>query len=133
MPVNKQIPISDYLPGQCNIGEDEILRRIRMGYMGLGISLLLAALFLMFQPARELRLLLFIPLFYTFSGFLQARKRFCYVFGWKGVFSLHGLNTIQKVKQDDARRQDRIQAFRLVIQIFVLSALLALAFYCIRL
>ena len=58
-----------------NIGPAERRKRFISGVVLLGLSLLLAALLMLFGVARWWRLGLFFPLFTSAIGFSQARAR----------------------------------------------------------
>lgn len=124
-------PNNEYLPGTCNLGEDEVQRRFRNGVIGLVAFVALALMIWYFDLSRTIRLSAMIPLFYSVSGFIQAHQRFCYVYGWKGIASLTGLRQWISVKDDTSRQLDRQKTIRLVGIIFLLSLLLTLLYYFI--
>jgi len=118
-----------YKPGACNIGPAEIRRRYWIGYTGL---VLMAALILCvewFHLPRIARLGLFIPAVYTFSGFVQAVKRFCFVYGWKSVASLSGRRKFNKITNENFQRQDRNTAISIVGMVLICSAILTTIYF----
>ena len=102
-----------YRPGACNIGPAEIRRRRQIGWMGVagtvGLALLLQALD---APAAS-GLLLAIPAAGAFSGFIQARLRFCAGFGLAGMLNLGALGDQQRVEDARARSADRRKALQI--------------------
>lgn len=120
-----------YIAGVCNLGKDEIQKRYRMGWTGLAVLVILVLIIQFLQPGRGFRLLIIIPLYYTLSGFIQARHRFCFVYGYLGVYSLLALRDVHRVADAEDRRKDRVKALRIVGAITFASLLLTLAYYFI--
>jgi hypothetical protein len=56
------------------------------------------------------------------SGYLQARRRFCANFGFRGVYNFDSLGHEQQVTSDQAQAQDRRRA----LQITAISAAIGL-------
>ena len=103
-----------YQPGTCNLGKVETIRRFRLGFIGLGSMVLIAILVEVLHLPRPFRFVLFMPAFYAFSGFLQGYKRFCYVYGFKGVMSLTGRKKFQHVTEDSYLKKDRQTAIAIL-------------------
>ena len=118
-----------YIPGNCNLGAAEIKRRFRIGYIGLAASILLVLLFYVFDVERTWRLLVFAPVFYSLSGFIQARNKFCYLYGFKSVFSLTGKRNLTRITNAEFKRKDRIKALVIVSITLLLSALLTITYF----
>ncbi len=119
----------EYIPGTCNIGPQEIRRRYAIGYTGIVLVLVIFLLLEWTDAPRQFRLLVFPPLFYTFSGFIQAKRKFCYFYGWRGVFSITGRKQIQSVEGIRNRRKDRLTALALVSLTTLLSFLFTMVYY----
>jgi len=66
-----------YEPGKCNIGPLERQKRLAVGMAGFIVTLLTLWLMITFGVQKELRLLLFFPLMWSFIGFYQYFFRFC--------------------------------------------------------
>jgi len=66
-----------YKPGQCNIGNAERMRRLVYGLTGVVLTLLVFLIIDAMALPREMRLILFIPLFLAFQGIYQYFFRFC--------------------------------------------------------
>jgi hypothetical protein len=116
-----------YIPGQCNIGPEEIDRRKRNGYLGLAGMAIFIILDLNFHFPQIWKLLLIAPTVYALSGFVQARSKFCYAFGLLGLFSFTGKRI--KVHDDLQVKQDRNKSLWLIAQIFIGSLIVTLAYY----
>ena len=113
----------EYQPGVCNIGSAEITRRILSGWIGLGATVILGALLLLFQVPTLWRLSLFVPAFFAATGFLQGLMQFCAGFGMRGIFNFGAqVGETELVEQAEYRRKDRQKA----LQILAYSALIAI-------
>jgi hypothetical protein len=117
-------PVNGYIPGHCNIGEAEIRRRKKIGYQGLWMTLVVFLLLEITDARRIYRAFVFPFLFYALSGFVQARHHFCYLYGWKGIFSITGRKQFEKVQDPKKLRSDRITAVIIVVMVTFGSVLL---------
>ena len=111
----------DTMPA-CNIGPEETARRRRVGYVGLGLSLVWIAAGELFDLGPVFRLMLIFPAGIAFSGFLQARARFCMAYGARGVASLAGL---QQFSRSADPYGDKRRARVMLGQVVLYSALVA--------
>ncbi|MDZ4749175.1 MAG: hypothetical protein SH808_11860 [Saprospiraceae bacterium] len=73
------------------------------------------------------KLALFAPTVYALSGFIQARYKFCFVFGFFGLLSMAGKRS--RVKDADQLTKDRAMAFRILSQVIFGSSLITLLYY----
>lgn len=73
------------------------------------------------------KLALFAPTVYALSGFIQARNRFCFLFGLLGLFSF--THKKSRVKDEHQLHKDRSKALYLISQIVFGSALITLMYY----
>jgi len=117
-----------YQPGTCNLGKVETGRRFRLGFIGLGSMMLIGILVEGLHLPRPYRLILFIPAFYAFSGFFQGYKRFCYVYGFKGVMSLTGRKKFQNVTDDLYLKKDRKTA-QVILSLTIVCSVIITAIY----
>ena len=63
------------------------------------------------QPGRApWRLLLALPATTAAAGYLQARMRFCFDYGFRGVYNFEALGHTERVAAEQARAQDRRRA-----------------------
>ena len=103
-------PMGGYRPGACNIGPAEIRRRQQAGLFGSAVAIGLAALLLLIDAPTAARLLVALPLAAGFSGFIQARLRFCADYGWRGLRNLGAIGDAERVEDAEARQADRRRA-----------------------
>jgi hypothetical protein len=118
---------SNYVPGHCNIGPDEIRKRMRIGFIGLALMILFIFLAEFYAFPQIWKLALFAPTVYAFSGFIQARQKFCFLFGIIGVFNIAGRKA--RVGDDLKIKKDRNKALGIVAQVFISSVLVTLLYY----
>src|SRR6266545_8360360 len=99
----RSLPMVDqYIPGTCNIGPAEIARRMRIGHIGLAVTVLLGVVLLALGAAAPWRLLLALPATAAAAGYLQARSRFCFDYGFRGVYNFDALGHHQRVAAEEA-------------------------------
>ena len=102
-----------YVPGTCNIGPEEIAIRRRAGHTGLAVTAALATLLLRSDLHRAWRLTLALPAAGAASGYLQARRRFCANYGFRGLYNLDARGQEQPVARTHARDADRRRALQI--------------------
>ena len=110
---------SNYIPGACNIGKEEINKRKQFGVIGLILTILTYSLFVYFEASRGVRFLTFIPAVISAIGFLQARMRFCVYYGLAEMFNFDSLGKPSKVENDEFVKKDK-KRVRLIIYSSVL-------------
>lgn len=103
----------EYIAGVCNIGPAETARRRRVGERGALAALALLVLLRLTGAPRRWRLLVFFPAAASAAGYLQAARRFCAAYGWKGVVNFGPLGGTEEVGDAAARAEDRREAQRL--------------------
>ena len=119
----------EYIPGNCNIGPEEIYRRRRIGYLGLAGMAIFIIIDLNFNFQQVWKLVLFAPTVYALSGFLQARQKFCFIYGFMGLSSISGRRYFTKSKDNLMLRKDRTKALLLVAQVFFGALVITLLYY----
>jgi hypothetical protein len=119
---------AEYVPGVCNIGPAEIRMRRRSGWVGLGVTVVLWAAFLVFNVPAPWRLLLFLPAMISATGFFQAALHFCAGFGMRGVFNFGPeVGKTDTVEQAEFRLKDRQKARLIGIYSALVGAAVAVA------
>ena len=119
-----------YIPGVCNIGDEEIRMRKRTGQIGLVVTIALWALFIWFDVPQIWRLTLFIPATMSATGLLQAYMRFCAYFGFASLFNFGPkVGETDTVQQTEFRAKDRKKAWQIVIYSIVTGLVVALLGY----
>ncbi len=116
-----------YVPGVCNIGPDEVKKRLRIGYIGLALMIIFIISARLFDFPSVWKLALFAPTAYAVSGFLQAMQRFCFMYGFFGLFGFGGKRS--RVKDDLKAKLDKSKALKLIGQIFLISTTITLLYY----
>jgi hypothetical protein len=113
-----------YQPGVCNIGPAEIRKRRAGGYLGLVLTVLLLAAFVIFHVPWPWRILIALPAGLGANGFLQAAFHFCVGFGTRGLFNMQeSLGHEESVASAEFRKADQKKAY----QILGISAAISLA------
>jgi hypothetical protein len=113
-----------YQPGVCNIGPAEIRKRRAGGYLGLVLTVVLLAVFVIFQVPWPWRILIALPAGLGANGFLQAAFHFCVGFGTRGLFNMQeSLGHEESVASAEFRKADQKKAYK----ILGISAVISLA------
>ncbi len=113
---------SEYTPGVCNINTAEIASRRKAGYVGLGLTLVIAAALFGLDLPKATRLILFIPVFIAAIGFLQARNKFCVGYGAAGMHNADEQSTeAVSVTDSSAINVDKARARNLNLQALGIS------------
>lgn len=100
---------------------------MRIGYIGLALMVLFIIGDLVFKFPRIWKLALFAPTVYSLSGFIQARNRFCFLFGFLGIFSFTGKR--HRVGQEQQAGKDRLKAASILAQIILGSIVITGLYY----
>ncbi|HEY4526635.1 MAG TPA: hypothetical protein VJK53_02205 [Candidatus Paceibacterota bacterium] len=114
-----------YVPGVCNIGEEEIRKRKQSGWIGLIATAVLWALFIWFNVPQVWRLTLFIPAMMSATGFLQAYMHFCAYFGFASLFNFGNVGKTDSVSQAEFRSKDRRRAWQIVIYSVLIGVIIS--------
>ena len=120
---------SEYVPGKCNIGRAEIARRLQFGWIGVAVTVALAAIFYLTRIPAAWRLALFFPAAGGAIGLLQGYSHFCADFGLRGVFNFgHAVGKTETVEQAEFRRKDRQKAVSIVLWSMAVGIIVAVGF-----
>ncbi len=120
---------NEYIPGQCNLGIDEINSRKWKSLIGLIVSVLYIIMLYLFHVTNEWRLFLFIPLFYSVICYYQAQRKFCVVFGIKGIFNFEKIGKSTNVTNDLFKLQDRRNAWRIIFISFIFTFIIVAVYF----
>ena len=129
MNIQKHEGQNQYIPGTCNIGQEEIKRRLGYGWSGLAAAFILFLLFVLFGVPAIWRLAIFFPIVISASGFIQAKNRFCVYFGIKGTYNFDSVGAGNSVQRVDDHAHDRKKAWRIIIPSILLGFIAALTAY----
>ena len=113
---------TQYLPGSCNIGKNEIRQRQIVAVIGAILTLVAGAGLLSNEDPNPPRFFIFFPALIFAIGFVQSRKKFCLAYGFAGTFNFGKLGKASRVASAADRKADRKTA----INIFLQSAALAI-------
>lgn len=119
----------DYVPGVCNIGAREIMRRRAVGIAALVFAIVSGYTLLMADElTRSARWGIFFPLLVSAIGFIQARNKFCLAYGLAGTFNFGKIGDMQRIFDAESKRSDRRKAFMMLIQAAIISGLITAIF-----
>jgi len=124
---------SEYIPGVCNIGKDEVLRRAKK--LKLGLLLLLSSSLLLFLLPFNFFLFIFIAVITVYSSILivQIRQRFCVAYGWFHLYNFKDISQRrEKITNADWKRKDAIQVIKIMSYSLLMSFLFLLSLYFLR-
>lgn len=124
---------NQYIPGVCNIGPDEIQKRKRAGWLGLGLAVALWGFLTWVAAPAVWQLTLFVPAMISATGFLQAYMHFCAYFGFASLFNFGDVGTTDSVSQAEFRAQDRRKAWQIIIYAALIGMAVALVGVALRL
>jgi hypothetical protein len=112
--IDAAIPRDRYTAGKCNIGENEIAMRLRAGWFGLALTIILWGIFIVASVQAPWRLTLFFPATLSAMGFLQAHNRFCVYFGFASIFNFGTVGNKISVLSESDKTLDRRHAKRII-------------------
>ena len=121
----------EYIPGQCNLGRKEILKRKIQTLAGILISLIFAYYIHVNNLNSYLKLLLVIPVSYAVLCYFQAKEKFCVMFGAYGVYNLTDERNPVAVEDDEYKIADRKKAIRVLIKSILIALILTLIYFYI--
>ncbi|MEE6210264.1 hypothetical protein U3A55_08860 [Salarchaeum sp. III] len=122
--------MSEYVPGTCNIGEQERRRRYRIAYAAFALAIAYVAVVAAASVPAVLVLGAFAPLAVGIEWYVQGRESFCVRLAWRGRFSFGGDRG--SVSDADARRRDRRHAAELTaISILAAAVLTAVSYVAV--
>lgn len=121
----------EYLAGRVNIGEDEIRhRRLTYGWGGLILILAIFTILKFLDVSFMVYLVLFFPVYVSFIGFFQARKKFCIAYGKAGVCNVSGQTgetrgVIGRLNRNKDKRQANKMLAMSIAAAFAITLLIA--------
>lgn len=117
--------MTEYIPGVCNIGPEEVKNRRGIGILWGVVSIVLLGLLFLINANPFWRLITFFPALIAFSGFYQAYFQFCAGYGNSGLYNVaKSVGKYDTVERAEFRKKDKKKAQ----QIFVLSIISAALF-----
>ena len=110
-----------YIPGVCNIGQDEIKKRKIGGWSGLILTMMFWGAFFIFPIPKVWVLLIFFLAMMSAVGFLQAYMHFCVYFGFANLFNFGDVGKTDSVSQAEFRKKDRTKAWSILTYAILIS------------
>ncbi len=110
-----------YIPGTCNIGYDELVKRKMELAVGIIVTFSVTSLSFWFYYPLFMWLLLFVFSCYTFLMYLQVSNRFCILFGWLKRYNFGKLGNLQKINDPGKIARDRKKVLIIALQTLVVS------------
>jgi hypothetical protein len=103
-----------YIPGVCNIGPEERQARRRVGWLGLGITVVAWILLAYLRPGQIWYLVIFLSASVSASGFIQDRMHFCANFGMRHVFNFSAsVGKVETIMEKELWSADRLKALKI--------------------
>ena len=118
-----------YIPGVCNIGDEEIKKRKQAGWGGLIATITIWVIFIWWNVPQIWRLTLFFPVMMSATGFLQAYMHFCVYFGFWNLFNFGDVGKTDTVQQAEFRAKDRKKAWQITVYALLIGIVVALVIY----
>lgn len=117
-----------YRPGVCNIGPEEIARRRRGGYTGIGIAVVIGLVLVALGAPAWTRILVFPFLAGGLVSLEQARRHFCVGFAMAGLRNFGPLGDPDKVVDTGERAADRRAALIMTGYMSAIAAVITAVF-----
>jgi len=125
----EEIDTSNYIPGVCNINQEEIAARRMTGHAGVVLFIAIAAVLFLSHAEPLFRLFLFIPAFLAVIGYMQAMNSFCVRYAAAGKQNASNAHPgAQDINNPSAVGSDRQRALKMVIQSAVIAVLITIIF-----
>jgi hypothetical protein len=120
---------SEYIPGVCNIGREEIKRRKNSAIVSGLLSAALLVLLLTLHSSKLWRLTFFLPISYFGISVQQWYYHFCANFGLRGVFNFGDIGKTFTVDQQENFKKDRMKAQKMLVTSILFGLIITIAFY----
>lgn len=105
-----------YIPGQCNIGKYESVKRLKFGLFGAILCASLSYLFFIISVDKFIVFVsLFTSLFSAVFGILQYFNKFCVYYGLAQVFNFKNIKNLTKVENLDYIEKDKQKALKIIL------------------
>ena len=123
---------TEYVPGVCNIGKEEINRRRNLGWIFLIVTLTVEYAFILLSADAIWKILIFIPATISAMGFLQAYFHFCSGFASRGVFNFGQVGKTETVIDKQLRKLDQKKGMQIMAYSVLIGVVVAVISMAIR-
>ena len=120
-----------YIPGTCNIGKQEMIKRRNGGIVAGIMAVIIAVALSVAHLDRYWRFIVFFPLLSFFIGMQQWYYKFCVGFGMKGLFNFGDLGHVNNVEAEEMHKADRTKALKMIVTGILLAAAVTVGFYLV--
>ena len=120
---------TNYIPGTCNIGNEQLTKRKRFLIKCILITVLCISYQLIFHSDKILRLLMFIPFTVTAVAAQQVMYKFCYRLGLMGMYGFGELGKEKSVEENEYKKLDRKKSQKMIVSSVLISAILTFGYY----
>ncbi len=117
---------TEYVPGVCNIGPEEIARRRNLGWIALAIILALLLALVLTGVNSWWRLFVFFPATVSASGFLQAYFHFCVGFARLGVFNFGSVGETHNIADEFSKTKDKRKGNQITLYAVLIGGVTAI-------
>ncbi|MGZ3863871.1 MAG: hypothetical protein ACXVPN_02025 [Bacteroidia bacterium] len=121
----------NYIPGVCNIGNEQLAKRKRFLAKCIAITIICVVFIEFFHANKFLRLLMFFPLTLTSVAAQQVLYKFCYRFGLTGLYGFGKVGDDTKIVEGQFRELDRKKSQKMIVSSLLIAAAIAVLYYLI--
>ncbi len=118
-----------YIPGTCNIGREEIIRRRNGAIFSAILTVIVVCILLLTHADKLWRLVIFLPLTALAVSIQQWYFKFCVNFGMRGIYNFKELGNTTTVEDRKMKREDRAKAGKMILAAVVFGLVFTLIFY----
>ena len=118
-----------YIPGVCNIGNEQLTKRKRFLVICLSITIICIFLIEAFGGNKTLRLFMFVPFAVCAVATQQVMYKFCYRFGLTGLYGFGKVGYDKKVPENQFRELDRKKSMKMLVSSVAIGILLDTLYY----
>lgn len=116
--------LNEYQPGNCNIGDKELMVRKKFLNLFLFVSLALTAAGFLWPWSILVWLALVFTSFSAMVLWMEIRYHFCIIFGFFSLYNFKQLGHLDEVQNPNHQKKDR----KRVTEIVILSMMIALIY-----
>ncbi len=123
------MPHNNYIPGTCNIGNDQLTKRKRFALKIILVTLACILILQIFSLDKLWRLFMFIPFTLSAIGIQQVYFKFCYMFGIKGFYGFGELGKARTIKEEEFKKLDKAKALKMIVTSVLIGLAITIAYY----